>query len=846
MRFLLFLTAAFTCLGTWGALHRYTTAEIHRLVRVDGEGNVWDARERTCVDTVSAFFRNRDQGELLGGQSEWLVSPAADDDSPRQAAPSSGREPLFPSDEHLRRHMQRILDAAAAELRDVLQDQPQPASTSRERRHPVSEEAHWAFLPLRQVSIPNEPFAWHPIDRFIRQRLKDTGLAPNPPAPVVTRMRRLSYDLRGLPPNAETIEAWQHRLEEGPEAPQAWAELVDNYLQDPAFGEHWARLWLDLARYADSDGYELDEFRPHAYPYRDFVIWAFNHDLPYDRFVQWQIAGDELLPDFAPAVAATGFLAAAPHNTFMPQPVERYDELHDQIDTIGQALLGLSIGCARCHDHFYDPISIEDYYGLVAVFESATRTTRFLRAEQSAPDYAALAQPLIDAEEALHELQVARIRADKIARLDFTPQEKELLLQPVDPHNLRQQELLARCGGCLRADAADFEPDLRPLPEHEDQWAELTPRIANLKATLPMAPPQVLSIQGSEARPTTLQRGGKLENGDTLLGPQFLPILLPADAHGSGGWRRWLPPVWQSAASHPRTAMAYWITDVESGAGALVARVIVNRLWQQYFGTGFVSDSNDFGFRSAVPSHPDLLEWLAGELVRSGWSLKHLHRLIVTSETYQQSSRLQPEHLVQDPCNQWFSRYPIKRLSAEMYRDSVLWVTGNLNSEMYGPSIFPPIPLEAIYTDDYELDAKWPTDVEEGPAVWRRSIYIALRRSNTVPLLTLLDAPDGGKCRGRRIPTTTPVQMLALMNSPFLVDQAARMAEQLSETSLDLEVQIQTMYRRMFQRRASDEELSLLYGTIVQRRQQEDVYDSEVLAEICHALMISNEFLYID
>ncbi len=286
---------------------------------------------------------------------------------------------------------------------------------------------------------------------------------------------------------------------------------------------------------------------------------------------------------------------------------------------------------------------------------------------------------------------------------------------------------------------------------------------------------------------------------------------------------------------------------MNDGAGALLARVIVNRIWHQYFGVGLVPNVDDFGTRTDPPLHADLLEWLALELVRNDWRLSHIHRLIVTSATYRQSSRIDSLRRQADPAGEMFSHYRLKRLTAEMYRDSVLAVTGGLNREMYGPSIYPPIPTEAIYTDDYELDSKWPTDVEEGPAVWRRSIYITLRRSNTVPLLSLLDGPDGSVCRGRRIPTTTAVQSLALLNAPFIETHAARLAEQLSEYSLDLGDQTRMLFRRIYQRWPTDAEEAAVFGYIEQRREDSsDLYDVDVMTEICHAMLISNEFLHID
>lgn len=815
---------------------------------------------RGATGTIDTTDTDRD--DSAGGKSDGVSEDGASVD-----------DPLFPGDDHLRSEMQAILADAALALPRVLAQQPtarrriegsEPSDEVSDRQGGEESETaprHWAFRPLRPVTPPTPPdsrYPDHPIDAFIAAELEEQGLSLNPPATPAVLIRRLSYDLRGLPPDPADVESWQEHwggqdfstaAEWNSSAKDAYAELIEQYLADNAYGEHWARMWLDVARYADSEGYESDELRPHAYPYRDFVIWAWNNDLPFDRFVQWQIAGDELAPEFAPAVAATGFLAAAPHNTFMPQPSERYDELHDILSTIGSGILGLSIGCARCHDHFYDPIPTEEYYRLVAIFESASRDWRFL----GSPDdtdriarYTEQAEKLREREAERQEILERRIRHDKVSRLDFTEEEKALLLDPQAEDTARRRELLSRCGGCLRVDGSDFVDGLEPLPEDAERFERLGREIEQLRNQLPPAPPQVLMITGSEALTTHVLAGGSLERKGKRVVPGFLTALTGGTAEWDAeAWRDWLPP--GGEGDRPRTALALWMTDVEHGAGALVARVIVNRIWQQYFGRGLVTTANDFGTQGQDPSHPELLDWLANELIASGWRLKHIHRLIVTSRTYRQSGRADAQKLERDPANALFSRYRRKRLTAEMLRDSILSVTGSLNRAMYGPSIFPPIPRDAIYSDDYQLDTKWPTDVEEGPEVWRRSIYVALRRSNTVPLLSLFDGPDGGMCRAKRAATTSPLQSLALLNSPFVRLQAELLAQRLSDESIDLEYQVRLLYYLVFQREPSSVEYEEIYALIrLRRSESDDVYDVDVMTDVCHALFMSNEFLFVD
>ncbi len=824
------------------------------------------AADGTPVTTASGRLKRHGATDTTGTTD--TTDTDGDDTASGESNGVSDVDPLFPSDDHLRSEMQAILADAALALPRVLAQQPTArrrleGDAAADRQSGEESEAalrHWAFRPLRPVAPPSSADSQvvdHPIDAFIVAKLEEQGLSLNPPATPAVLIRRLSYDLRGLPPDPADVESWRQHwsnqvsntaAEWNSSAKDAYVELIEQYLADNAYGEHWARMWLDVTRYADSEGYESDELRPHAYPYRDFVIWAWNNDLPFDRFVQWQIAGDELAPEFAPAVAATGFLAAAPHNTFMPQPSERYDELHDILSTIGSGILGLSIGCARCHDHFYDPIPTEEYYRLVAVFESARRDWRFLGSPGAAAidRYAEQADGIREREAELQEILERRIRHDKVSRLDFTQAEKALLLDPHAEDTPRRRELLSRCGGCLRVDGSDFVDGLQPLPEDADRFEHLRREIEKLRAHLPPAPPQVLMITGSEALTTHVLAGGSLERKGKRVSPGFLTALTDGTADwDEGAWRDWLPP--GGEGDRPRTALALWMTDVEHGAGALVARVIVNRIWQQYFDRGLVTTANDFGTQGHEPSHPELLDWLANELIASGWRLKHIHRLIVTSRTYRQSSLTDARKLERDPANALFSRYRRKRLTAEMLRDSILSVTGALNRTMYGPSIFPPIPRDAIYSDDYELDAKWPTDVEEGPEVWRRSIYVALRRSNTVPLLSLFDGPDGGMCRAKRAATTSPLQCLALLNSPFVRLQAEILAQHLSDESIDLEDQVRLLYYLVFQREPLPVEYEEIYDLIRQRRSEsDDVYDVDVMTDVCQALFMSNAFLFVD
>ncbi|HVC92800.1 MAG TPA: DUF1549 domain-containing protein, partial [Pirellulales bacterium] len=464
---------------------------------------------------------------------------------------------------------------------------------------PRTEQAkrHWAFQPLRPVEEPpvRDPhWARTTIDRFVLSRLESAGLRPQAPASPRQLIRRVAFDLVGLPPTPEEVREFSTAVERDPEG--ALASLADRLLKSPHYGERWGRHWLDVARYADSDGQESDRDRPLAYHYRDFVIRAFNDDLPFDQFVRWQLAGDEYEPQNPAAVAATGFLTAGPFAALPDKLMEderlrnRYNELDDMLSTIGTGILGLTLGCARCHDHKYDAIPSRDYYRLMCALHSGQR--------------------------------------DEV---------------PLGSSN----------------DKALAFHDLGPEP-----------------------------------KPTWFFRRGNYYDRDHPVQLGFVSLL----TNGKGPGAYWKTAREQGPAkesTNQRRALAEWITDVDQGAGALVARVIVNRLWQHHFGQGLVRTVGDFGVRSEPTSHPELLEWLAEDLVRNGWRIKRLQRLILLSSVYQQASSV-PAVPEVDPDNRLLWKMPLQRLEGEILRDSMLVVSGTLNAASYGPAIKPPIAAEAM------------------------------------------------------------------------------------------------------------------------------------------------------
>ncbi|MEL7336170.1 MAG: DUF1549 and DUF1553 domain-containing protein, partial [Planctomycetota bacterium] len=483
--------------------------------------------------------------------------------------------------------------------------------------------------------------------------MKKRGLEFSDRASALVLRRRMHFDAIGLPPSFDQpIEFDQSASADA---------LADKLLASEHFGERWARHWLDVARYADSNGYENDLDRPYAYQYRDFVIRAFNEDLPFDQFVRWQVAGDEIAPSEPMAIAATGFLAAGPTNRTAPTvPDEilkkmRFDELDDIVATTSQAILGLTLGCARCHDHKFDPIPTRDYYRLVAAFASTRR-------HESSLD---LATRKLDLWTKDSKAEFLRAKVDS---LGCTEDERKWLLE--GPRNPAESK-------------SAFKKYGKKIAFTDEQWRRsLSENDRATLASLELATDQsvgewkdktallIVDRKGEPVQVHLLNRGDVGLPGDRVT-PGFLSVMTKdrqfEDYHDS---------INAEHSNGYRLAVANWLLDVEDGAGALAARVIVNRVWQHYFGQGLVTTPNDFGLQGQRPSHPALLDWLAGELIRNDWKLKSIHRLILRSNTYRQSSRIDPQRNQLDPDNRWLSRQNAKRLDSEATRDAILFSSG--------------------------------------------------------------------------------------------------------------------------------------------------------------------------
>ncbi|WP_197443922.1 DUF1549 domain-containing protein [Maioricimonas rarisocia] len=886
----------------------------------------------------------------------------------------------------------------------------------------------WSFRPLRGITPPaveNEDWCRTPIDRFILGRQEEQGLVPNESASRRKLIRRAYFDLIGLPPTPEEVEQFVSDTD-----PHAWSKLIDRLLDSEHYGERWARHWMDVARFAESHGYEQDYDRPHAYHYRDFLIKALNADMPFDQFVRWQLAGDELAPDEPLAMMATGFLGAGAFPTQLTEAEfesARYDELDDMVATTGVAFLGLSIGCARCHDHKFDPIPAADYYRMAANFTTTIRSEidlqldadEYRRAKQkfdgehaaleaklqeyeSGPLQSSFQKWLTDAAEtpvqsplwrivepvlmkstggATLELQpdgsilasgkkpnqdqyvftirteangLAAVRIEALTHESLTKHgpgragngnfaltDLRITARPVDqpeaapqPVNLAsaaatheqndgvlsvrgsiddnpQSGWAVDFGGIGKDQAAVFtlaEPlqqdgqveltftmkfdnnvahslgrlrlsvttETAPVPSVDDgmkatlaeafsrlkkgspdqlndaqrtalfewfasrdeKWKELNQAVAEHVKQAPQ--PKTIKVQvtsegfqhmkhhaDGRGFPHFYPETYHLERGDVQQKKEvaragYLQVLMRDDADNAD-WSVSPPDDWDRT-SFRRAALADWMTDVEQGAGHLVARVIVNRLWQHHFGKGIVTTPNDFGISGERPTHPELLDWLARDLVENGWRLKRLHKLMMTSSVYMQTADYDEQRAAIDRDNRLYWRRPPRRLEAEAIRDAMLTVSNQLDPQMYGPG-----------TLDQNMR--------------RRSIYFFIKRSQLIPMMMLFDWPEHLVSIGQRARTTIAPQALMFMNSPqgrFYADEFAKRLHGLEDSAA-----IVRAYEIAFGRAPSQQELQLLGEFLkeqAQRHAQTGVDDAAHRArtDMCQALLGMNEFIYVE
>jgi hypothetical protein len=703
----------------------------------------------------------------------------------------------------------------------------------------------WAFQPVSKP-VPPRVEAPNPIDAFVLAKLEANKLKPNPPAERITLIRRAYLDLIGLPPSPEEVEAFL-----SDKSPAAFEKVVDKLLASAQYGERWGRHWLDLARYADSAGFKADETRPNLWRYRDYVIRSFNEDKPYDRFVKEQIAGDELYPNDPEAKIATGFNRLWPDESNLANPILRRQEiLNDITDVTGSVFMGMTYGCARCHDHKFDPILQKDYYRLQAFFANIRNDDRTsLLSGQSAIDYR---QQRAEWENQTREIRakmeeiIAKARVDKTREgIGMFPKEaQDAIFTPAEQRTPMQWQMYYRSASRLPTDAA-LAAGLKG--EAKQRYADLRTELAKFDHLKPPDAPvaETMLDASRNAPPTYILSKGIWDAPEDEVQPGFLSILdeNPAKIVAPEG----------SNTTGRRTVLANWLADPKN---PLTARVLVNRIWQYHFGTGIAGTSSDFGMMGERPSNPQLLDYLAATFVEDGWSIKRLHRRIMLSNVYQESSASQTQAAQIDPDNKLMWRFERRRMEGEAIRDSMLFVSGLLNPKMGGPGVFPPLPDGVTRGSKY---LGWPT--EKNPADGnRRSVYVFVKRNLRYPLFEAFDFPDTHESCARRFATVNPTQPLALMNDELVRGWATALASRvLNDQGLMPEQQVERAFRIVFNRAPKDEERKTILEFLDKQAAEigariakpatvtgMDPARTAAFVDLCQALLNSNEFEYVN
>jgi cytochrome c553 len=821
---------------------------------------------------------------------------------------------------------------------------------------------HWSFQPLTRPPVPAVKAAgWvrNPIDAFVLKRLEARGLKPNPAATRSELIRRVTYDLTGLPPTPEEVRAFETDRD-----PNAYAKLVDRLLASPHYGEKWGRHWLDLVRYAETNSYERDNPKPNVYKYRDYVIRAFNADKPYDRFVREQIAGDQLPDPTGDALAATAYYRLGiwdDEPADMQQAV--YDDLDDLVTTTGQAFLGLTLDCARCHDHKFDPIPQKDYYRFAALFRNINRFRNGGPTDEA--DYFATPEQKRDYERRVAELDARRkanqAQLDQVAN-DYRSRRAQIM-NPYDLADLHYRyyegdyatipnfdALKPAASGPLPTPFVDLKPRKRDasfgfvfegelvVPQDGDYTFFLD---SDDGSRLTVAGKKIVEKnsgggQGNEMRGTIhltagrapfridyFQGGGPFGLNFAWSGPGFsrralstlessselglptlyaaeFPLVLTRDAFARyqkltaekadldkeqvsadkvlcvtetgpkapdtfvllrgnpntpgeridpgfplcahGGPAVVPTPAADARTDGRRLALANWLTSPDN---PLTARVIVNRIWQHHFGRGIVRTPSDFGLQGARPTHPELLDWLAKEFIARGWSFKQLHRLILTSNAYKQSSRGNELGLSKDPQNDLFWRFDARRLDAEEIRDSLLAVAGNLNLTLYGPPVYPEIPKE-ILAGQSQPGADWHTDQMKPEDVNRRSLYIHVKRSLIYPLLASFDLPETDRTNAARFASTQPTQALSMLNGPLVNRQASLLAERVKKEVGDEPRAFALRTLSLVLQRAPTAAEVTESVALMERLQRHGAKPDQARAYLCLMALNLDEFVYVD
>ncbi len=693
----------------------------------------------------------------------------------------------------------------------------------------------WAFQPVVKPAVPTvKETAWvrNPVDAFILAKLEDKSLAPSAPADKITLIRRATLDLIGLPPTSAEVQAFV-----ADSSPEAFSKVVDRLLASPHYGERWGRHWLDLARYADSEGFKSDETRPNIWRYRDYVIDSFNADKPYDRFVKEQIAGDEIYPNDAAALVATGFNRHFADESNARNLMQRRQELlNDITDTVSATFIGMTYGCARCHDHKFDPILQRDYYRLQAFFAN----TRI-------EDHAALVfgekKKEYDAKHAIWEEKTKDVR-DQMASLaqpmlkamfkenfdKFPPEIQDSITTSADKRTPIQWQMYYKAKPQVEFTPEEASKKLKG--DAKKAYAALNAQLAELTKQYPFPPApiaQAMIDNDAHAPATHVLSVGVYDAYKEEVQPGFLTILDPNDPK--------ITPALDGKSTGRRTVLANWLADPKN---PLSTRVIVNRVWHYHFGRGIAGTPSDFGIMGERPVNKELLDYLTATFVENGWSLKKLHRMIMLSNAYQQASSYNEAAAKVDPDDKLVWRYNPHRLEGEVIRDSMLQVSGLLNDEMHGPGVFPPLPPGILATR-----GGWKDD-EPAAESNRRSVYIFVRRNMRYPMIEVFDMPDTHESCARRDVTTTAPQALELLNNEIVMDWARSLAKKVANDSgLTADETVDRAFRLTFSREPSDKERKIARDFLAKQEKIAGTKEAAV-ADLCHMLLNSNEFVYIN
>ena len=720
----------------------------------------------------------------------------------------------------------------------VLEEHKTPEARARLEDRPIRPEdrAYWAYQKPRRPAVPSlrlAPMAAHnqqatnPIDAFLVAAMKAKNLTPSPRTDRRTLIRRAYLDVLGLPPSPAEVEAFVND-----KSPDAWPKLVEKLLASPHYGERWARHWLDLVRYADSGGFEFDNDRAEAWRYRDYVVRSFNADKPYSQFIKEQIAGDEYAPANEDAIVATGFLRLGAEGGGGERG--RQDALEDIVATTTLTFTGLTVACSRCHNHKFDPIPQKDYYRIQAVFFS-TRNVEYPLVPAHEVEKHRAATAAVDAKlrplrQAKRELEAPYLKQLVDREIALLPEYLQTAWKTPAAERTDGQRLnVAQIERTLQMDslrAKITEKDIVALMPDDvcAKHAALKAEIAAVEETKPPPYPTARAIaeSGRDPRPSYFLHRGSTDAKGSLMTPGVISVAAEKE-------HEFPAPPPDAKSSWRRRGFAEWLVSPDN---PLTARVMVNRLWQHHFGEGIVRTPSNFGKMGEAPSHPELLDWLAVELVERGWSLKAMHRLMLTSEAYQMSSRDIAANVAIDPENRMFWRMPRQRLEAEAMRDTILATAGTLDRTLGGPNIFP-----YIDPDLFEVSSKrnWPGKPDDDPSTWRRSLYVFSKRSIRYPLFEAFDQPNLVNSVDRRNRSTVAPQALLLMNNSFVLVQAGKFAERLRrEAGANPGAQVDRAFRLALARPPDATE----------RKRSIEFVRQDGLAAFCHVLFNLNEFVY--